>query len=632
MLTHTGRKGMPNTRHTATPAARLAVLIGLAVLAGLALITAPARATIVLLGTSSSSAPTSQDANLYDWRGQWTSALDRAAPVPDQRPAWQVNVGLYGDWYQPPGDNIVEQNPTCLINLQITGAPIIQTYLSPCVEGPYQTTGLGGGLAGSPLPPVPELLTPNLAAAGNGTHTVTVTAYNSLGGASTSTSFNVLVDNTLPSPANMVGAVGWQRGGEVVSSTASTAGPSGIAGQQCAVGSAPASWYPSAAAQIVVTGDGRIAVDCTARNNAGVTGPTTQFNAMLDNSPPTGYFAARDPHNPALASVITADALSGVAGGQIQMQTAGGWQGLPTSYSPSTGQLSAAIPDNGGLPDGDYTLRAVVSDGVGNTSTVTTDQNGSPELVTEPLRIVTQLPVGRSRALVRRCTETRIRVRHRRGGRHQRSAARLVRRCAQVALPPRGAVVKLRFGQDATVTGLLQTADGTPVAGALVQVSEQAAGWRRHRAGTLTSNGQGEFRYTIAPGPSRAISFTYPGSATMRASLGTTRVRVFGRSGIRVSGRAGAGGRLRISGRVLGGYIPSGGVLVQLQYLIVGLSPGWGSFHTPVRTDDQGRWSVTFPVAGGAAGHTYLLRALVERQGAWPFMTTHSRAIARTVT
>jgi hypothetical protein len=619
---------MQSTRHTATTAARLVALSFLAMLAGLALSTAPARARIVLLGTSSSPVPSPLDANLYDWRGQWTSALDRAAPVPDQRPVWQVNVGLYGDEYQPPYDNIVEPNPTCLINLQISGAPIIQTYLNPCVDGPNDPSGVLGG----PVAPVPELLTPNLAAAGNGPHTVTVTAYNSLGGASTSTSFSVLVDNTLPSPTSMSGAVGWQRGGEVVSSTATTTGPSGIAGQECAVGSGPASWYPGASAQITVSGDGQIPVDCTAQNNAGVTGPTTQFTAMLDNTPPTGYFAPRDPNNPTQASVTVADSESGVAGGQIQVQTAAGWQSLATSYSPTTGQLTAAIPDDGSLPDGNYALRAIVADGVGNTTTVSADQNGSPEVVTEPLRIVTQLPVGQSRALVKRCTVTRIRVRHRGGGRHQRPAARLVRRCAQVTVPRRGAVLALRFGQDATVTGLLQTADGTPVAGAVVQVSEQATGWQPHLLGTVTSNAQGEFRYTITPGPSRAISFTYPGSATMRPSLGTTRVRVVGQTRITVGGQARAGGRLRISGRVLGGYIPSGGVLVQLQYLIVGLSPGWGSFHTPVRTDDQGRWSVTFPVAGGAAGHTYLLRALVESQGAWPYMTTHSDAIARTVT
>ena len=137
--------------------------------------------------------------------------------------------------------------------------------LNPCVEGP-ESVILQGESA-----PVRELLTPNLAAAGNGPHTVTITAYDEYGD-SHSTSFNVEIDNTLPSPTSMIGAVGWQRGGEVVSSTATTEGPSGITGQYCSVGSATAGWYPGAAAQLAVTGDGQIPVRCSAENNAGVVG------------------------------------------------------------------------------------------------------------------------------------------------------------------------------------------------------------------------------------------------------------------------------------------------------------------------------------------------------------------------
>jgi hypothetical protein len=117
-------------------------------------------------------------------------------------------------------------------------------------------------------------------------------------------------------------------------------------------------------------------VRCTAQNNAGVSGPTTEYDALLDNSSATGFFAARDPENPTHAAVTVADSLSGVAGGQIEIQTPGGWQTLPTAYNAGSGQLTAAIPDSGSLPDGNYPLRAIVSDAVGNTATVTTDQNG----------------------------------------------------------------------------------------------------------------------------------------------------------------------------------------------------------------------------------------------------------------
>jgi hypothetical protein len=612
-----------------TPSAKalapgLLALTFLALLVALALVTPSASATIVLLSTSSGS-PSLQDANLYDWRGQWTSALDRAAPLPGQLPPWQVNVGLFGDQYAPPDRNVVFLDPTCQINLQIAGAPVVQTVLNPCVEGP-ESPSLQGESA-----PVRELLTPNLAAAGNGPHTITITAYDEYGD-SHSTSFNVEIDNILPLPTSMIGAVGWQRGGEVVSSAATTEGPSGIAGQDCSVGSATAGWYPGADAQLAVTGDGQIPVRCSAESNAGIAGASTEYDAMLDNSPPVGYFAPRNPNKPARASVDVADSLSGVAGGLIQLQTASGWQGLATSYNPATGQLTATIPDNGSLPDGNHALRAVVADAVGNTTTITSDVDGTPEIVTAPLRIVTQVRVGRSSALVKRCTLRRIRIRRRGKLRHQRVAAQLLRRCSQVTVPRKSGTTKLRFNQDAAVAGLVQTADGQPLRNAPVHVTAHAPGWRTDHLGTITTNDRGQFRYTIPAGPSRAITFSFAGTPTLRASIGMTTVRVVGKAKIEASRHPRAGGPMRVTGRVLGGYIPSGGLLVQLQYRIAGLSLSWAPFHAPVLTDHRGRWSVTFPIPHTASGCTYIFRALIAQQGKWPFQTAHSNAIGRRVT
>src|SRR5450755_1061744 len=236
--------------------------------------------------------------------------------------------------------------------------------------------------------------------------------------------------------------------------------------------------------------------------------PARSLNTtLLDNTSPTGFFAPRNPNNPTQAKVDVADSLSGVAGGQIQIQTATGWRALASSYNASTGQLIAAIPDDGRLPDGNYQLRAVVSDAVGNSATVTSDLNGTPEIITEPLRIVTRLPVGRSHALIKRCTLVRIRIPRRRM-RHQRPAARFVRRCSQVVVPRKGGALKLRLNQHARVTGLLQTVDGEPVPGVQVRVASQATGWRRHRGATVITNSRGRFTYTIGGGPSRTISFS----------------------------------------------------------------------------------------------------------------------------
>jgi hypothetical protein len=201
-----------------------------------------------------------------------------------------------------------------------------------------------------------------------------------------------------------------------------------------------------------------------------------------------------------------------------------------------------------------------------------------------------------------------------------------------VPVPHKAGIVRLHFKQNAAVNGIVQTADGEPVVGARVLVSQQAPGWTNQRDGVLLTNRHGEFTYNIHAGPSRTITFTFRGTGTLRPSAGTTTVRVAGGARINVTRHAQAGRRLRISGRILGGYIPPAGVLVQLQYRVAGVPVGWAPFENPVHTSRKGRWSLTFPLAQAAAGYTYVFRAMIASQSGWPFMTAHSNAVARRVT
>jgi hypothetical protein len=82
---------------------------------------------------------------------------------------------------------------------------------------------------------------------------------------------------------------------------------------------------------------------------------------------------------------------------------------------------------------------------------------------------------------------------------------------------------------------------------------------------------------------------------------------------------------------VLGGYIPQQGVLVQLQYRVIGVPVGWAPFETPVHTNADGRWRITFPMSAGAKGYTYLLRGLITSQAGWPYLGTITNTIARHV-
>ncbi|MGH3262468.1 MAG: hypothetical protein ACRDNS_10760, partial [Trebonia sp.] len=321
-----------------------------------------------------------------------------------------------------------------------------------------------------------------------------------------------------------------------------------------------------------------------------------------------------------------------------------GWQDLATSYDASSGTLTATVPDSGSITDGTHQLRALVWDVAGNEATITSDPSaGAPASVTLPLRIVTRLIVGPARATrtqtrcrPRRVVLRRSRPRHvgrRHHGRrdHGATVARLVRTCHATRVPHATRALRLRYGQRTNLDGLLQTVDGSPIAGQTITISQQASGWSEQPAGTVTTDAQGQFSYRLPAGASRAFTFAYAGTKMLRSSDATTDVAVVGHSTIDVARHARAGHRLRISGRLAGGYVPSGGVLVQLWYRVRGVPAGFGPFEHAIATSASGAWSITFPVSRGARGYAYLFKAVVSRQSGWPFLTATTRVVARRV-
>ncbi|MHB1836555.1 MAG: Ig-like domain repeat protein, partial [Solirubrobacteraceae bacterium] len=371
---------------------------------------------------------------------------------------------------------------------------------------------------------------------------------------------------------------------------------------------------------------------CRAQDNAGNSSAPQAWNFLIDDTPPTGAFLPSNPSNPDAVTVEVADTGSGVAGGQIQIETASGWQNLQTAYDASGGALTATVPDNGTLPDGTYQLRALVWDVAGNEATITNDPlTARPAAVTLPLRIPTELIVGRAQAQITRCRLQRELLRARRPGKHRALASRLVRSCRRVRIPHATGIVRLRYGERATVDGLLQTVDGTPLAGKTVTITTQAPGWRAANAGSVSTDSTGRFTYTMPAGASRTVTFSYGGDAILRPSVATQAVAVVGRSTIVVGRRVRVGARLRISGRLAGGFVPPAGVLVQLWYRVRGVPAGFAPFEHAIATNRTGRWSISFPVSRGARGYTYLFRAVISRQSGWPFLTTVTRTVARRV-
>jgi len=540
---------------------------------------------------------------LYDAHSGWTSGLSSTF--------WRFTMGAQGG---------VAPGP-CLLGYALDGVtqpgwapspqscnPNASTYtvdLADLSNGAHQITGYASINSG--LPPQSQYDPPQW--------------YTVAG------SFSFNVDNTVPAVSVAQPQTAWRAGTTTVSVSGATAGPSGVAGLICG-----GQTYSGSTAQLSFSSTGEHLGTCTAYDGAGVSSAPTPYDVLVDNAPPIGYFALSDLNNPTHVAVDAADAESGVAAGQIAIQTAGGWQNLPTSYNAATGRLTATIPDDGSILDGPHVLQAVVWSAVGNQATVTTNVNGAPEEVSLPLRNVTQMHVGRSAVLAKRCTLKRVRLRSgKRTIRNQRPRARLVRRCVTVAVPHSTGALKLSFGQAGSVQGLVQTADGEPIAGAQVNVTEQAPGWSAQPAGTVSSDLQGGFSYPIAAGPSRTITFSFPGTDTLRAAAASTSVSVSAKATIKAAKNVPAGEPLRLSGRVLGGFIPRDGTLIQLQYRFAGLPVGWEPFGALVRTRRNGVWVKTVMIHHDAAGLTYLIRGRISAQNGWPYTGAYTNVLNRHV-
>jgi hypothetical protein len=469
---------------------------------------------------------------------------------------------------------------------------------------------------------------------GNGTHTITCTATTGAGVTSSPASYTVHIDSTPPTLqfSGRPDQGTWYRTAQTITVSAQDQpGLSGLKEIQCTLGGAT-NTYTTSSVQITVQPPGGQLI-CKAEDNAGNWSATQAWQFLIDDTPPTGQFLPASPSSPTLAQVELADSGSGVAGATIEIQTAGGWQPLDTTWDPTSGIASAAIPDNGSLPDGSHALEALAWDVAGNEATITQGPTAGPETVTLPLRIVTALDVGAGQVLNRKCTTYR-RITRKAGsksGPFRAAAARLVRICRLDPAPRFASDLRLHYGQEQTLNGQLKTQDGSPLADATLMVTATAPGWPARTLGQTTTATDGRFSYTVDGIASETVTFTYQGTDTLRTTVGTALLHVIGRARISVARQAIAGHELRISGRVLGGYIPAGGVLVQLQYRVRGVPVGWAPFHGLIHTDRRGRFSVEFPVNAAASGYTYLFRADIDRQNGWPFLTTTTNAVARSV-
>jgi hypothetical protein len=194
-----------------------------------------------------------------------------------------------------------------------------------------------------------------------------------------------------------------------------------------------------------------------------------------------------------------------------------------------------------------------------------------------------------------------------------------------------GSARKVRSRRDRrwTVVGRVTDAQGKGIAGARLNLLRRVAGRRWAASGLVHAGAGGRFTVTLPAGPSRTVRLTYfPfGDSNAFRISNTLTIDVLAPLTIRADRHVLTGKRIvTLSGRAGGGSIPSGGLLVTLQGYQRGY--GWRTFRT-LRTTRSGSWRTRYRFR--ATSGRFAFRAVVPRQGAYPFASTTSKSVAVTV-
>ena len=183
--------------------------------------------------------------------------------------------------------------------------------------------------------------------------------------------------------------------------------------------------------------------------------------------------------------------------------------------------------------------------------------------------------------------------------RHGKNVRVRRRKLVRVVLTPRlvgSTTRRVRFGHGTTVSGWLGTGDGTALGGEVVRVltaSDNGLG-QFSQAAVVTTAANGGWSAALPPGPSRLVEAIYDGGPTTEASQSAqvhlvvpAKVKLLSVSPRRVAW----GGTVRITGQLLGGYLPAGGALVRLR---IGQGSSYQTYGVQEHVVGSGRFTTTY--------------------------------------
>ena len=190
------------------------------------------------------------------------------------------------------------------------------------------------------------------------------------------------------------------------------------------------------------------------------------------------------------------------------------------------------------------------------------------------------------------------------------------------------------FGRPVRLHGLLISSAGLPLAGQPVAILTAPDNGSNAftEAAAVTTGPDGSWTATLPPGPSRIIEASYPGSPTILPATGSATVITPAKIVLtRVTpDRTPWGSTVRITGRVLGGYIPASSKLLRLDLGIVGI-PGLSKIQGIPNVAPDGTFTTTYKFARYQGVVRFWLQVSSLAEADFPFSPSHSKRVIVTV-
>ncbi len=182
--------------------------------------------------------------------------------------------------------------------------------------------------------------------------------------------------------------------------------------------------------------------------------------------------------------------------------------------------------------------------------------------------------------------------------------------------------ITVPFNHPANVSGELANNAGDAISGATICVQMQTVGSQSGLVpvGTATTDAQGHFTYTVPPGPNRRILVGYRHDTFQVAR--SVRYYAHAKPSLRITpSEVRSGGRVRIAGSVPGPGAAGRVVVLQASALH---SSRWFTFHRAT-ANHRGVFHSRYRFDATTQTTTYRIRAVIPRQGGYPWEVGHSR-------